>query len=129
MITYDQANAVNKKVNALPYNTDMAVFGLPEKWEDITERGTGDCEDFAIAKLRDLLAEGASKEQLKLGLCTVETGEYHAVLVVTIEGEDWALDNRYPTPVRWETLPYKWDKFYLFGERKWRAAVGQTFIA
>ena len=123
-LTYDVMEKVNAEVNAaVAYTPDPEKYSSADWWEDALDEGNqGDCEDYAIAKLRRLIALGWKREELKLGLCKVETGEYHAVLVVTCDGQDWVLDNRHPFPTRWEDLPYKWDKFYMFGERKWRTA-------
>jgi len=124
-LNLDELQAVNEAVNAaVTYTPDLEKYRRPDWWEDALEAGAaGDCEDYAIAKLRKLLALGWQREQLKVGLCYVETGEYHCVLVVTCDGEDWVLDNRQSLPARWELLPYKWDRFYLLGERRWRKLV------
>lgn len=124
-LNYAALRTLNTAVNeAVRYTADPEQYRRPDWWADALEAGAGDCEDYAIAKLRRLLALGWPRERLKLGLCYVETGEYHCVLVVTdADGEDWVLDNRYPLPVRWEMLDYRWDRFYLLGERAWRAAA------
>lgn len=115
---------VNSAVNeTCTYVSDQEQFGVPEYWEDALKTHKGDCEDAAIAKCHMLLADGFPREMLKLGLCHVETGEYHCVLVATQDGEDWVLDNRYPFPMRWQEVPYVWEKFYLLGEGVWRTAT------
>lgn len=124
MITLQEANRrMNEKY---AYLSDQEHYGDEDVWEDAAD-GSGDCEDYAIAKLRLLLAEGWPREAFKIGLCWVETGEYHAVLIATEDGEDWVLDNRHPEPTRWQDCVanqgYKFDKFYLLGECVWRAAA------
>ena len=126
-ITLEALTAINSLVNErVNFTPDSEQWGVPDRWEDGLETGLEDCDGYAIAKLRlvfaRLIDNGAPLDAIKLGLCYVETGEYHAVLVATCDGEDYVLDNRYPSPMRWEELPYKWDRFYLFGERAWRAA-------
>jgi predicted transglutaminase-like cysteine proteinase len=106
------------------YAPDPAKYDRDDWWEDaLDESNQGDCEDYAIAKLRKLLAGDWPRGDLKLGLCYVETGEYHCVLVATCAGEDWVLDNRVPHITRWQDVPYRWDRFYLLSERVWRAAA------
>ena len=124
-ITYATLDSINTKVNeAVTYTPDLEKYNSNDYWEDaIRENNQGDCEDYAIAKLHKLLAMGWPRSQLKLGLCYVETGEYHCVLVATCEGEDWVLDNRHPHATRWEDLPYKWDRFYLLDSREWHSAA------
>lgn len=117
----DDLTIVNTKVNQFPYKSDPSRFGSLEQWEEIDIEG-GDCEDFAIGKLRMLLGRGWSIQQLRLATCWVETGEYHAVLLVDIGEETWVLDNRYPFPMEHDLLPYKWDKLQIAGTRKWEQA-------
>lgn len=123
-LTLDTLTTVNSEVNsAVTYTPDSEKYHRDEWWEDALDEGNqGDCEDYAIAKLRKLLALDAPREALKIALCTVETGEYHCVLIAQVGGEDYVLDNRTSSPTRWEQVRYEWDKFYLLGERVWRAA-------
>ena len=124
-LNYDALRTLNVEVNeAVTYTPDAAKYGRPDWWADaLDEDNAGDCDDYAIAKLRRLLAAGWPREALKIGLCWTEAGEYHCVLVATCDGEDYALDNRHPLPMRWEMVPYRWDMLYLLGERKWRTAA------
>jgi len=123
-VTLDALTAINTEVNsAVTYVDDATKYKRDDWWEDALDEGNeGDCEDYAIAKMRKLLAAGWPREQLKLGLCYTEKDEYHCVLVATLGNEDYVLDNRYPNVMRWEQEPYTWDKFYLLGERVWRTA-------
>jgi predicted transglutaminase-like cysteine proteinase len=120
-LNLDELKEVNEFVNSrVIFTPDFEQWNQEDRWEDALETGKEDCDGYAIAKMRKLLALDWPREQLKLGLCNVETGEYHCVLVVTFDGEDWVLDNRYAEPMQWELMPYTWDRFYLLGERKWR---------
>lgn len=118
--SHEDLVVVNAKVNQFPYLSDPLRFGALEKWEAIDAEG-GDCEDFAIAKLRMLLGRGWPSSALRLATCWVETGEYHAVLLVDIGEETWVLDNRYPYPMEWKLLRYKWDKIQIAGSKKWES--------
>ena len=56
--------------------------------------GNGDCEDYAIANLWLMRSIGYTPEQLQLVvLKDTRTGEYHAVLAVHAEGQNFILDN------------------------------------
>ena len=89
---------VQEQVNRLPYRSDAERYGKEDFWSELDKDG-GDCEDFAIAKYRRLLALGWPAESLRLACCYVETGEYHAVLIVSTSEGDFMLDNRKPHPV------------------------------
>ena len=83
---------VNAECNAFPYKADPVDF---DDWSPADASG-GDCDSFAVAKLRRLVARGWPISALRIGLCYVETGEYHAVLVVKTEDGERVLDNRWP---------------------------------
>ena len=95
---------INAEVNILPYKADPADF---DDWSPIDEKG-GDCDSYAVAKLRRLVAAGVPVESLRLATCYVEPSvgttkdeRYHAVLIVSTQAGDFMLDNRqhFPTPV------------------------------
>lgn len=118
---FDDLSLVNAKVNLLPYKSDGERYGTPELWEEIDEGG-GDCEDFAIAKLRRLLLDGWPISALRLACCFVETGEYHAVLLADLDGKTYVLDNRRAYPTEYDLLPYTWDKLQIAGTHEWEKA-------
>jgi predicted transglutaminase-like cysteine proteinase len=103
---------VNREVNAFPYKSDPELYKREEFWTEINAAG-GDCEDFAIAKLRRLLERGWPIERLRLACCYTEkvgarpgdinnqsgTRGFHAVLIVSADEEDWMLDNRFEKPI------------------------------
>jgi predicted transglutaminase-like cysteine proteinase len=116
---------VNSEVNRLPYVGDATKYDKPDFWKSIDEAGAGDCEDFAIAKLRRLRAAGWPIEALRLACCYVETDEYHAVLVVDApEGAAFMLDNRQADPIPVASLPligYRPDRIQAIGgAQEWR---------
>ena len=108
---FDLVAAVNAQVNVRNhYVPDLAHYNAPEFWAAIDQEGggAGDCEDYALAKRSALLAAGVDHSSLRLATCTVETGEGHAVLVVTTDQGQFVLDNRYPDPMPRQALPYIW---------------------
>lgn len=97
----EQMARVNLAVNELPYVADAEQYKRDDFWTSIEDQGSGDCEDYAIAKLRTLLGLGWPLEALRLACCYTEGNEYHAVLVVDTPAKNisYMLDNRYPEPV------------------------------
>jgi predicted transglutaminase-like cysteine proteinase len=94
--------AVQARVNKLPYVSDLANWGMADRWETPAEmfaRG-GDCEDFALTKyfvLRDL---GVSESAMRLAIVWDNVDqEQHAVLFVDVDGQGWVLDNKFAVPV------------------------------
>lgn len=99
--------AVNDQVNGdTRYRTDLDAYGREEFWA--VANGQGDCEDFALAKRRELLGRGWAPESVRLATCETPDGEGHAVLTVDTEDGTYVLDNRYPTPQPWNEVPYTW---------------------
>lgn len=88
------AERVNAEVNTLPYKSDMNG----DVWDDIDKDG-GDCDNYAIGKLRRLLAAGFPIERLRLATCRVgvtgptQQGEAHAVLALDAPDDQYVLDN------------------------------------
>lgn len=128
MITFDTIVLVNSKVNLLPYKSDAEHYFVPEFWTSITEEG-GDCEDYAIAKYRRLLAEGVPAIWMRFATCFVESSfnpeklkRYHCVLLVDWEGQTFVLDNRKPYPTEWQLMDYEWHKLQVAGTKQWEWA-------
>lgn len=91
--TYDGLSLVNNSVNTLiRYRADR-----DDHWATPVEtaaRGTGDCEDFAIAKMWLLRSIGYTPDELQLVvLKDTSTGAFHAVLAVHVGGRRYILDN------------------------------------
>ncbi len=86
-------NLVNRAVNrTIKYRSDRG-----DQWQTLAQsaaRGTGDCEDYAIAKMALLAALGFRAEQLQfIVLKDTRRQLYHAVLAVHVEGQRYILDN------------------------------------
>lgn len=98
----DQIAGVQAVVNKLPYVSDLANWGMADRWETPTEmfaRG-GDCEDFALTKyfaLRDL---GLPEATMRIAVVwDNQDAEQHAVLFAEAGGSSWVLDNKFAAPV------------------------------
>lgn len=103
--------------NTTVYETDLDQYHQVEMWEEAGKYG--DCEDFAIKKLRMLLKMGWPIAKLRLAICWVgekapDTG--HAVLLAELDNRIYVLDNRYdwvyePT----ENPEYVWNSCQRIG--------------
>ena len=83
----------------------------------------GDCDDFAVHKLRALIAAGWPRGALLLSVCQLSDGQYHCVLLVQCVGLPAAcLDNR--SDGIWDvdsagTLEYTWVSQEMPGNGYW----------
>ena len=94
----ERLEAVNRYVNdRVQFVDDRKQYGRADVWSaaaDTLNRGRGDCEDFAIAKLQMLRRAGFADKDLYLVIVRdlVTRGD-HAVLVVRAAGQMYVLDN------------------------------------
>lgn len=95
---------VNKEVNAaLRYRDDTGKDRWEIGWRD------GDCEDFAIRKLRELIVGfDFPRGALTLAACRLDRGRGHAVLLVHSDRGVYVMDNLTPRVLPWRRLPYGW---------------------
>lgn len=86
---FAQLTEVNMAVNA-------AISPAADRDSDEWTVGpaTGDCEDYALTKRRELVARGWDPAALRLAFAMTSDGEGHVVLVVRTRGGDLVLDNR-----------------------------------
>ncbi|MCE9567451.1 MAG: transglutaminase-like cysteine peptidase [Planctomycetes bacterium] len=89
-------DAIQKHYRAIPYVEDFKNYGVVDHWATRAEmraKGSGDCEDFAIAEYFDLAEAGIPEHDLWIMVVIVKaTQELHAVLKVG----PWVLDRRAP---------------------------------
>lgn len=101
--------------------TDLALYHKVEYWQ--YPQGAGDCEDFALAKRRELIARGWPAESLLFATARIPSRELHAVLVVSTDHGDFVLDNAHDFVELWTALPYQWVARQMPGEMlSWRRA-------
>lgn len=101
-----EAAAVNRAANAMirPV-TDLAQYGVAERWSLPSERG-GDCEDYAIYKKGALIGAGVSPDRLLLATTLDRRNKAHAVLVLRTEMGDFVLDNARDEVLPWDRTDY-----------------------
>lgn len=115
---WNQLVAVNAAVNTeVVAVTDAQLYHVKEFWT--YPRGYGDCEDFALAKRRDLIQAGWPPSTLLLTVVRQANGEGHAVLMVRTDRGDLVLDNQDGSVRVWNETPY------LFLKRQSQANAGQ----
>lgn len=111
-------NEVNKRINRFRYQTDLSKYGTPDLWTaKIEEAGSGDCDDYALTKRKELMNKGYDWQCLQPAICKLR-GEGHLVLLVKTENEFLILDNNYDTIKTWPGRGYEW-LYRLDGERGW----------
>lgn len=96
---------VNNYFNRIVNNYDMTTWGVEDYWatpREFISRGSGDCEDFVIAKYFTLLQLGIPKSDLLFYIVKVQNErDYHAVLGVKNGSQEIEiLDN-----LSWKILP------------------------
>jgi predicted transglutaminase-like cysteine proteinase len=121
--TCDAVHARAKRL--FTWASDQVRFGELERWHSfITEFRAdqpfeGDCDDFMCTCADALIDELIPEELISYATCLTESGELHAVLVVS---GIWVLDNRQQKVRHITTLPYSWDRVMAFSEPGiWRA--------
>lgn len=95
---WHRLEAINRYVNSrVRFAEDSRRFGRMDVWtsaNDTLDRGQGDCEDYAIAKLQMLRAAGFSDRNLFLVILKdLVRRSDHAVVVVQTGGRMFVLDN------------------------------------
>lgn len=106
--TVNEANEILKlasKVNLLVNRSfreisDRKQYGRDEEWALPTGRG-GDCEDFALAKKRELIRHGVAPSILLLATGFDRKRNSHAVLVIRTSNGDYVLDNLTDKMKKW----------------------------
>lgn len=88
--------------------TDQDLYQVAEFWT--YPNGYGDCEDYALAKRRDLINAGWPASALLMSVVKQANGEGHAVLLVRTDRGDLVLDNQVGTIDLWNQTPYKFIK-------------------
>jgi len=106
---WQQLQAVNSHYNqAIVPVTDRDLYQVEEFWT--YPNGYGDCEDYVLAKRRELMNAGWPASTLLITVVKQANGEGHAVLLVRTDRGDLVLDNQIGTIDLWNATPYKYIK-------------------
>jgi predicted transglutaminase-like cysteine proteinase len=114
---YHDLYRVNERVNkAITYTRDPVQYGVPDKWVENPASGKGDCDDYALTKMRALYDAGWERYDVRIVTLYVDSKTMkggHAVTEVRArDGSTWILDNAHPRPMRRAELTrlgYRWD--------------------
>jgi predicted transglutaminase-like cysteine proteinase len=102
---WQQLLAVNTRYNlSIVPETDQQLYHVAEFWT--YPQGYGDCEDIALAKRRQLMADGWPASTLLMTVARQANGEGHAVLMVRTDRGDLILDNQDSEVRDWRESPY-----------------------
>jgi predicted transglutaminase-like cysteine proteinase len=102
---WQQLVAVNYAFNsAIVPETDEDLYRVAEYWT--YPNGRGDCEDIALAKRRELIADGWDPSTLLMTVVREANGAGHAVLMVRTDRGDLVLDNQASQVLVWNNTPY-----------------------
>ncbi|WDR05497.1 transglutaminase-like cysteine peptidase [Devosia rhodophyticola] len=106
---WNQLLAINALYNeSVVAVTDQDLYQVAEFWT--YPNGYGDCEDYALAKRRDLINAGWPASTLLIAVVRQTNGEGHAVLMARTDRGDLVLDNLDGTINVWNHTPYKFIK-------------------
>ena len=107
------ARAVNRRVNGRVVQLSDLIthgqdeyWGLPRAWS--FQREAGDCEDIAIEKRMQLLAEGFPADRLRYSVVYRRNFGLHLVLLAHFDDGDYVLDSATRRFDRWSDTPYVW---------------------
>lgn len=104
-------NRLNRYVNSrVEQRTDVQMYGREEVWRrsGVGPHARGDCEDIALEKRHQLIAEGFPADRLFFAEVYSREAGLHAILVARTDEGDYALDNRTPYVRRWSEAGYSW---------------------
>ncbi|MDR3528521.1 MAG: transglutaminase-like cysteine peptidase [Rhizomicrobium sp.] len=100
--------SVNQTVNhKIWQQSDEAHYRRAEYWTIPTD-GYGDCEDYALAKRKDLIAAGLPTQALRLAIAETPKFGLHTVLTVVTDKGDFVLDNHSDEIRSWLDTGYRW---------------------
>jgi predicted transglutaminase-like cysteine proteinase len=106
---WQQLLSINAGVNQhVTPVTDQDLYQVAEFWT--YPNGYGDCEDYALAKRRELVNAGWPASALLMAVVKQANGEGHAVLMVRTDRGDLVLDNQVGSVDLWSQTPYKFIK-------------------
>lgn len=81
-----RAQEINQRVNdKISYAPDDPA--QPETWRVMTAGGNGNCNDYAVTKLREMVEAGVPRQTMRLTVASVNnSNEWHLMLAVDIPG-------------------------------------------
>src|SRR5690348_9048809 len=119
----DRVEHANEYLNAIRYVPATKNWGSPGYWEtpfEFLARG-GQCQDYAISKYLALQASGVPDSAMRVAVVhDRQTGQDHAILIVTVDGRDLVLDNMTTTVDPIENVT-RYRAYYAINNSGWWA--------
>ncbi|RDJ09052.1 transglutaminase-like cysteine peptidase [Rhizobium grahamii] len=115
---------VNRQVNAgVAPATDAQTSGKSEYWS-LPINSKGDCEDYALLKLKTLLSAGFASNKLALSVVIDRGGNNHVVLLARLKSGDFVLDNLAAKVKPWASTGYTFLASQNFNNRSaWQVTL------
>lgn len=85
--------------------TDYATTGKAEYWS-LPINNKGDCEDYALLKMKSLLDAGFPANKLAISVVIDRNGGNHVVLLARLKSGDYVLDNLAGSVKPWSSTGY-----------------------
>jgi predicted transglutaminase-like cysteine proteinase len=89
--------------------TDMQQYHIADFWT-YPDSGYGDCEDYQLAKQRQLIRQGWPQSDLLMAVVRDHNNQGHAVLIVRTDRGDLVLDNQDSLIRLWSDTSYTYLK-------------------
>ncbi|NEJ72194.1 hypothetical protein GR197_16900 [Rhizobium phaseoli] len=115
---------VNRAVNGriIPAE-DRPSSGSKDVWS-LPVAGRGDCEDYALQKMKDLIEAGFPSNRLALSVVIGPHDQNHVVLIARTDGGDFVLDNLSSAVKPWRITGYTFLATQDFRSRTgWRVTL------
>ena len=124
----DRVEHANEYLNAVRYVPATENWGSVSYWEtpfEFLARG-GQCQDYAISKYLALQASGVPDTDLRVAVVhDRQSHADHAVLIVTINGQDFVLDNQTTTVDPLQDVT-RYRAYYAINDSGWWAYFDPT---
>lgn len=122
--TLEKIRKVNSLVNQGRFVKDSAQFGQKDYWAsplEFFDRGAGDCEDYALAKMYSLRALGLPSDAMRLSVVFDTQKQIpHAILVVyDDEQRPWVLDNQNKNIISADRATDRYQPIYSLAQSAW----------
>lgn len=116
---------INAAINARIHpGSDAELYGAGDRWVILDGTGFGDCDDYAVTKLHELVRRGWPRGALLLTLAQIPGSGPHLVLVVSTVAGDYVLDNRFDRVMAVGDLHYHWVSQEVPGQPYWASLLG-----
>ena len=123
---------VNQMMNDVRYASDNNVWGKSDFWAtpiEFLQKGSGDCEDYAISKYASLEALGVPEERMRVVILQDTSKNLaHAILAVYTDSGVMILDNQAKT-VKYDIEISNYKPIYSINRSGWWLHKNPTVIA